>query len=234
MKLIASDYDGTFYTNDFDIKINIKTVKNFRKENIFVLATGRSYTDATLVIDKYHIPYDYLIINHGATIIKDKKIIYNKQLDNSLKNKLIIDLKKRSFIQSYGYDGVNDNHLIEDNNLVKLYIKYKTPKDVKYIDKILRSKYLDKINFFWMHNNMVVEIVSKEVDKANAIKEIARLENISDDDIYTIGDNTNDIIMLKNFNGFAISNAKEEIKKLGLKEYPNVYMFINDVMNNKM
>ncbi len=74
-KILVSDYDGTFYINEDDIKNNIKKVKEFRnKNNIFVIATGRSYYDFEKKLDKYPFKYDYLILNHGATRNKKKNI----------------------------------------------------------------------------------------------------------------------------------------------------------------
>ena len=42
MKLLASDYDNTFYISDEDIVKNINKVKKFRKNTLFLIATGRS------------------------------------------------------------------------------------------------------------------------------------------------------------------------------------------------
>ena len=78
MKLLASDYDNTFYISDEDIVKNINKVKKFRKNNIFLIATGRSYEEFMEKDNIYHIPYDYLILNHGTTIIKEGKVIYSK------------------------------------------------------------------------------------------------------------------------------------------------------------
>ena len=76
-KMLVSDYDKTFYTNDIDIEINKSSVNTFRnKGNIFVFATGRSYADFKEVETKFSLKYDYLIFNHGATIIdKNENII---------------------------------------------------------------------------------------------------------------------------------------------------------------
>ena len=78
-KFLVSDYDGTFYLNDKDIINNIKKVNDFRKRgNIFVIATGRSFLDFTKKLQQFDIQYDYLIINHGATILnKNHEIIRN-------------------------------------------------------------------------------------------------------------------------------------------------------------
>ena len=78
-KILVSDYDKTFYLNDEDIEKNKIAVEKFRKErNVFVIATGRSYYDIQKKISEYKINYDYLIINHGASILSEKdEIIYN-------------------------------------------------------------------------------------------------------------------------------------------------------------
>ena len=86
-KMIVSDYDQTFYINDEDIEKNKIAVNEFRnKGNIFVIATGRSYDDFMKKKNEYNIEYDYLIINHGATILdKDDNIIFNKKITNLIK-----------------------------------------------------------------------------------------------------------------------------------------------------
>lgn len=64
-KILISDYDETFYQSDIDIKKNIDEVTEFRTlGNLFVLATEKNYVDLKQKIDKYEIPYDYLILNH--------------------------------------------------------------------------------------------------------------------------------------------------------------------------
>ncbi len=50
MKLLVSDYDDTFHINDSDISKNIKLVKQFMENHLFVIATGRSYP--SFVIEK--------------------------------------------------------------------------------------------------------------------------------------------------------------------------------------
>ena len=91
-KILASDYDQTFYISDEDIEKNKKLVNQFQKlENLFVIATGRSYLDFQNKLNMYHFSYDYVILNHGATIL-DKE---NHMLQNiSISNVIILDLKR--------------------------------------------------------------------------------------------------------------------------------------------
>lgn len=94
-KMIVSDYDKTFYLNDKDIENNKIAVDEFRKrDNIFIIATGRSYLDLQRKVNIYHFEYDYALINHGATIIdKDNNIICNFPIKNKIINNLKDDLE---------------------------------------------------------------------------------------------------------------------------------------------
>ena len=74
MFLLASDFDKTFYINNFDFKKNVEALKTFRRNNIFAIVTGRSYQDY-INITKNYVPVDYLVLNHGATILKEVFIL---------------------------------------------------------------------------------------------------------------------------------------------------------------
>lgn len=59
-----------------------------------------------------------------------------------------------------------------------------------------------------------VEFMKKGADKASGVaflKDYLKIDN--NEDIYTFGDGGNDILMVKNFNGIAMSNAIEEVKQ---------------------
>ena len=59
-----------------------------------------------------------------------------------------------------------------------------------------------------------VEIFNKEVDKYNAIIEIAKKENIEPQDIISFGDGLNDIEMIRRCGvGVAMGNALPEVKE---------------------
>ena len=85
-KLLVSDYDQTFYLDDFDIEKNKKAVTKFKsKKNIFVIATGRSYYDFYNKQKKYNFNFDYAILNHGTTIInKNGKVLTNISINNDI------------------------------------------------------------------------------------------------------------------------------------------------------
>ena len=85
MKLLVSDFDGTYYLDDNDIKLNNRVIKKFQnKNNLFMLSSGRSYKSLKEKVNEYQIPYDYLSCCDGS-ILYDKKgnIIEMYSLDKS-------------------------------------------------------------------------------------------------------------------------------------------------------
>ena len=77
--------------------------------------------------------------------------------------------------------------------------------------ELLRREFGDYINP--QPNGRSLDIPPRGVDKGSAIREYARLMNIAEDDIFTAGDNYNDIAMLKPFHGCAMENGVAAAKE---------------------
>ena len=227
MKILVSDYDKTFYTDEENIKINIEKVNQFMKTNIFVINTGRSYLDFKKKEEIYDIKYNYLVINHGASIIKNNKIIYNTPINNNIKNQIINDLDIKYSTEIFTCSGLESRLTLENDNLTKIHIKYKNEEKAKQIYNKIINKYGNFVVVYLISKGKGIEIVSKNANKGIATKEIAKLENIKKENIYTIGDDASDLEMIKNFKGYAMKNATDEIKKYALKEFDNVYELID-------
>ena len=245
-KILVSDYDKTFYLNDEDIEKNKIAVEKFRKQgNVFVIATGRSYYDIQKKINEYKINYDYLIINHGASILSEKdEIIYNFSIENEIISKIRNDLEVN--IQNMKVDLENDTSKTQTNkyfcckgkasrldfnnkDLTKINIKLDSEEMANKINNIMNDKYSENINCYKVSND-IVEIISKEINKSKAIKLLADYYDLDNKFIYTIGDGYSDIEMIKNFNGYAMKDSVEELKKVAKKEYESVSELINEIM----
>ena len=245
-KVLVSDYDKTFYLNDEDIERNKIAVEKFRKKgNIFVIATGRSYYDIQKKIKEYKINYDYLIINHGASILNEKdEIIYNIPIKNETISKIRNDLEK--YIPNMKVSLENDTYRTPTNkyfcckeklsrldfnskDLTKINIKLDSEETTNNINNMINDKYSDTINCYKVSKD-IIEIISKEIDKSKAIKLLADYYNLDNKFIYTIGDGYSDVEMMKNFNGYAMKESVEELKKVAKKEYESVSELINEIM----
>ena len=64
-QIVFSDYDGTIYITEENMKRNVKAIEEYRNcGGEFVIVTGRSKTSVSNVIKQYNIPYDYIIPNN--------------------------------------------------------------------------------------------------------------------------------------------------------------------------
>jgi len=232
MKMLVSDYDKTFYTNDIDIEINKKYVNEFRdRKNIFVFATGRSYSDFLSVKEKYNLEYDYLILNHGSLIMDSKKNILkydiiDRNIINSIKNELNLDKSISNFCSSI----ISDRANFDDENIIKINAKYNDLDLVKEIKKNILEKYNKSVNAF-LASKRTIEVVSKKSSKVNGVKFLSDKLNINKNDIYTIGDGESDIELIDKYNGFSMYESVGELDHY--KKYNNVYSLIKDIMEEK-
>ena len=232
-KILISDYDGTFYQNDIDIKKNIDKVNEFRTlDNLFVLATGRSYVDLKQKIDKYEIPYDYLILNHGALLLsKDLEIIKVFTLDKELVDS-ILEYANNKDIYDVILISAFDKNVTDTSNIVKIMLKlynYDKALEVKnYIDKSYPNigSYLARDE-----EHYLVEVVSCKASKSFMIEKILDKEKIVKKNVYTIGDGINDIDMIRDYNGYRVSNSCKELVSVTDRVIDNVSDLISRISN---
>lgn len=230
MKILVSDYDKTFYTDEYQVKENIKAVKDFMKENVFIIATGRSYRDFNEVKELYNLKYNYLIINHGATILKDENIIYNCSIDNEIKNKILNDLDLDKAIYTFACSLKESRIPLDKDNLTKIHVNYGNIALARKIKKYIDENYNQYVNVFLIDEHKAIEIVSANVSKASAIDKILKIDKIDFSNIYTIGDNYNDLEMVKKYKGCAIVNSVDIIKQSAIKEYNSVADLIEELL----
>ena len=141
-KILVSDYDRTFYLNKEGIKKNIEAVEKFRKNgNLFVIATGRSFLDFKKKQYKYHFDYDYVILNHGATILDRKGHILD---NNVINNEVVLDIKKdvqdiktkKQFCCSAKESRVD----FLFGNITKIYLEYESQNITTMVNEMINNK----------------------------------------------------------------------------------------------
>lgn len=230
-KILISDYDQTLYLNDEDMDKNKIAIKKFReKGNIFVIATGRSYFDFHNKVDLYNFWYDYVIINHGATILdKNNNVFTNFSIKNeiidNIKNDLQLEKSLKGFCCSKLDSRVNFNH----KDLTKINVRYNSKEEAIALNKTINDKYANFVNSYYVTENSL-EFISNEINKSKAIDILLKELNVSRDNAYTIGDVYSDIEMVKDFNGYSIVNSVDELKNITKKEYNSVSDLINEIM----
>lgn len=117
----------------------------------------------------------------------------------------------------------------EHNDLTKINVKYSSKEEAMLINKVINNKYANYINSYYVKENSL-EIISNKTNKSNAINLLLNRLNILKENVYTIGDGYSDIEMIKDFNGYAMVNAVDELKKLAIEEYESVSNLIDKII----
>ena len=234
-KVLVSDYDQTFYINDEDIEINKKEVDKFMKfNNLFIIATGRSYLDFHIKLDIYKFKYNYVILNHGATIIDNHdNILFNTSISNDVISKIENDLELEKSISYFCCSGVESRVDFRYKDLTKINVKYETLEYAMEKVKFINDKYGDYVNAYYVTGNSI-EIISKYINKKDAIEYLMKLVDAEVDNVYTIGDGYSDIEMVKEFKGCCMEQSVAEVKDCAIKEYLSVSDMIEDILNSKI
>lgn len=215
MKLLVSDYDLTFNVLDYDVFFNVRAIERFRKQgHLFFLNTGRNYESIKKEIDKYHINYDYLGCCDGNLVLnRHNKIVSVSNLSPMIYNEIDKLHQEFSFkLECISYHGNVLEYAIETleneefenrlrecasrNNLS--FAKFSGPR-------IINGK-IKKMYVYFLYD--------KSFNKSSATDYVGKLENISKCDIFTIGDNHNDLEMIRDFNGYTLPWGKKTVKEV--------------------
>ena len=193
-KILVSDYDQTFYLNDEDIKRNKKAVKNFRdKGNIFIIATGRSFLDFKNKVNMYDIDYDYVILNHGATILdKNDNIIFNFPIYNEVIDNIKNDICLEESIKNFCCSELESRIDFDYGNLTKINVKYNNKEKAMQVNTVINNKYSKYVVSYYVNTNSI-EIISSKTNKSNAIKLLIKKLCIDNKNVYSIGDVSKEI-----------------------------------------
>lgn len=236
IKMIATDIDGTIlkYNYEFNQPV-IDCIKNLSACNIpVVLVTGRMHGAAKIVADRLDLKTP--IISYQGGLIKDgEKIIYERTIDPKTARK-IINWGKANNIHLNVYN--NDKIYVEhDDDAIKRYIlqsglPYTVGNfdnlELDNVNKILGIDYDDSDRVsVWVEylqaeypelyivksTPYFCEISHKEATKACALEYLRNLWGIKKEEVMTIGDQNNDIVLLK-AGGLAVAmgNATDELK----------------------
>ena len=237
IKMVATDIDGTILKWSFQFSPEVKKcIKELDESGIkVVLVTGRMHSSTTPVARELglHTP----IVSYQGGLIKDEsgKTLYQKDLRPDYAKKIIKWARKNNVhLNLYLDDKLYVEH---DNEIVKEYtdgrfIDYTVCSfddlNIENVDKLLAIdlKDADKVTgwveelsrefpdlYIVKSTPFFCEIGSKDAKKSSGVKFLADMWGIKQEEILTIGDQNNDIELLK-AGGIkvAMGNATEELK----------------------
>ncbi|MCY6958438.1 HAD-IIB family hydrolase [Clostridium brassicae] len=245
MKVLVSDLDGTLIsTVTKQIELNdIKGIKKFQNRgNVFIPATGRGVVNYSKAISKYNIPpHDYAILSNGSVIIdKEFHVIRSKGLNIQIINKVIPILLSIDFSKIVEITMVEINHNYTFNTLkdleygisnlnkekvLTISLEFKSTTHRRNAETKFRS--LNNLYFELLCNNQFIDILPKNVNKAEAIKFLLDNYIVGHKELYTIGDGENDLCMFKMTKNSYTFNRVDTIIK---EEANNIIDNFSDIM----
>jgi len=238
IKLIATDIDGTILIPEHEFTQGVKDcIKKLGENGIkVVLVTGRMHAAAKHIADELKL--DTPIVSYQGGLIKDgDDVLYNKYLTEEQAEKVIAWGKKENIhINLYNDDILYSE---KDNAEIQRYCENRhTTYIVKPFDEIKKDKVnkvlaidynnaprIDKYEkemqnvfqdlYIVKSTPYFLEFSNKEASKYCAVKFLQKYWNLKDDEILTIGDQNNDIELLRAGGiKIAMGNATEELKQV--------------------
>ena len=240
IKLVATDIDGTILGGDFEFKPSVKDcIKNLQDKGIkIVLVTGRMHCAATKIAEELGITTP--IVSYQGGLIKEINnrcdTLYQSDV-NSNTAKSIIQWARKNNVHINLY--MNDVlYVEEDNETIQRYTKarfinYKVCSfddlEIKNVNKILGIDFnnADRVTN-WVnelkekHPNLYIvkstpyfcEIAEQTATKGCAVEFLQNLWGIKKEETLAIGDQDNDIELLKSAGiKVAMGNASDALKQ---------------------
>lgn len=239
VKMVATDIDGTILNWDFGgFTPKVKEcIKNLTASNVkVVLVTGRMHKAATFLADELGL--DTPIVSYQGGMIKDRsgKVYYRKDLDAERAKEIIKWAKENNVHINLYMDDIL--YVEKDDETIKQYtdarfIDYKVcpfeSLEIKNVNKILAIKYGDAptvtgwVDFLSKEfpelyivksTPYFCEISNNEAKKSCAVEYLCKLWDIEKSEVLAIGDQNNDIELLKSGGiKVAMGNGTPELKE---------------------
>ena len=241
IKMVATDIDGTIL--DWSLGGFTPAVKscinNLTKSGIkVVLVTGRMHESAKVMADELELKTP--IVSYQGGMIKENnengEVYYRKDLDITKAKEIIQWARKNKIHINLYIDDIL--YVEEDNETVKQYtgvryVNYRVCSfddlDIKNVNKILAIDYndADKVSrwveylsqkypdlYIVKSTPYFCEISNKDAKKSYAVEFLCKKWNIKKEEVLTIGDQNNDIELLK-AGGIkvAMGNGTPELKE---------------------
>lgn len=226
-----SDFDNTLYlhADKTGFQRNLEKIQEFRRKgNLFCIATGRSQASLGRTWSDYEDYLDYGIFDNGAVCLDQfGEMVFQETIALT-----VVEEIARKIADKFG----NDVQLVfyhdakewrePGDGTTKVRCWTKDLVASQSICDMVGSEYGDEVQGFiartavmsslgWIENPeeyiSFVDIMSVRAGKYNAVKRLCK--KFPDEKIVTVGDDTNDLEMIRGFDGYAMQNSMPEVLK---------------------
>ena len=231
MRIIGSDFDGTLNYGGVD-QTKCEAIGAWRRAgNLFGLVSGRGPAFLQNLKEQYPaLEMDYLVAYNGAFIVEAKgETLDTTVCDHVPAHELTAALHEWGcpFVYVNGPDSYTvrkDGEPLREGECAfsdlprdlpwfyQISVQLETVAEAKAVTDKLKETYEGRLNP--LQNGICIDIVAHSVNKAEGLRKLAALVGATEGDIITVGDNLNDLDMLKAFRSYAMENGVEEVKQV--------------------
>lgn len=229
MRLIASDYDGTFNRGGVD-EAQQQAVRDWQAAgNLFGIVSGRSIDFLPPTLECDGVLCDFFIANNGAVITDGKG---NVLIEHHASGELAIPLLQALFRLGCRSGGITTNfpctvYAAEPNPKPGRYTLETVPtipyfhqistvlptfEEAARVTAAIREEFGEYLNP--LQNGICIDIVPAGINKAEGIRSFIALQGLREEDVIAVGDNVNDAAMIAAFHSYAVENAVDSIKAI--------------------
>jgi len=243
MHILATDYDGTLNRGGVS-QADRDAIDRFRAAgNLFGVVTGRA-GDMYDTLVRDHVPFDFVIVMNGAmTLDTDGNTVFEETADISCIRgiaELVGSGDYANFLSCVYHHTRHTYHAAHpDGNekydsmskigefprFTQLNTWVKTDELSRRLTAEINANFGEYVNA--LQNGVCIDITPAGIDKAVGISRLAEHLGVAHENIWTAGDNYNDLPMVKAFHGCAMERGVDELKK----EAEFVCASVADVIN---
>ncbi len=248
-RIIASDFDGTLMRGPSVMQADAEAIKEWQeKGNLFGLVTGRDLYAAKKAAERASVvSFDFIICCSGACILdSEEKCVWSNISDTSRLTELTDFILQRNPLwlsRSCGMKmlgiptglnigfktGQTDESgrvYVTPENFSRgpgfniIHTAFENAEIAKEHTNQINKIFGDYVNAY--RNERCVDIPGAGAGKSQSLRMLSEIYKIPCESITPIGDNYNDIDMIRDFHGCAVSSGKDEVKSAASAVYDDI------------
>lgn len=249
MKVAASDYDGTLFRQNNISEEDIIGIHKWREAgHLFGVVTGRDYGMLAPQLRYYGIKFDYAVCNNGGIICRqDGGVLWQARIATALLQQILEIAGVRESLH-LAFSAADRTFLCHERDgswitreatawnfpLVKIQereipwlpqihqfsLGYEDSAKAEAVSETINVRYGRDIHAY--PNRGSVDITPYGISKKQGIQQMIELMGWQDIAIYAIGDEINDLPMIKAFGGYTVDTARLVIRQQSQGTYASV------------
>ena len=247
MKLVATDFDGTFSLYGGDVpQENLDAVQAWQAAgNKFGINTGRGLSLIGLELAKHpELVPDFLILNNGAVVAdKERHILSSVCLPQSLLADLLFFLVRErgdapmlviteeealsingNPAEALGIPGMPETTLekaVAREDVVQVSMNCGTTEEAQNTEYRIRERFPDLVGNI---NRGYLDLNLAGADKQHGIDRMLKATgwDVAPEELFVIGDDLNDLPAIEAYHGYTVATAAKPVRDAAKKVYKSV------------